>query len=217
MAGPYPAGSQDRPATATARYGVLRLVGRQLCDAAGKPVQLRGVSTHGLQWYGWGKGITPKSLDVLATEWRADILRLSMYVDEGGYKKNPKHFRAMIDTLVDETLARGMYCIIDWHILDPGDPWANLAGAREFFSYMSAKHGRKKYVLYEICNEPNGAKATWARIKSYAEQIIPIIRKNDPDGIIIVGTPAWSSLGKSGRTGGRGILAAPLTGALATT
>ena len=35
------------------------------------------------------------------------------------------------------------------------------------------------------------------RIKSYAEQIIPIIRANDPDGLIIVGTPAWSSLGIS--------------------
>ena len=29
-------------------------------------------------------------------------------------------------------------------------------------------------------------------MKSYAEEIIPIIRKNDPDAIIIVGTPTWS-------------------------
>ena len=34
-------------------------------------------------------------------------------------------------------------------------------------------------------------------IKNYAEQVIPIIRANDPDAVVIVGTRAWSSLGVS--------------------
>ncbi|MDE5873697.1 MAG: glycoside hydrolase family 5 protein, partial [Lachnospiraceae bacterium] len=46
-------------------------------------------------------------------------------------------------------------------------------------------------IIYEICNEPNGG-TSWSEVKSYAEEIIPIIRKNDPDAIIIVGTPTWS-------------------------
>ena len=33
---------------------------------------------------------------------------------------------------------------------------------------------------------------SWADIKSYAEEIIPIIRANDEDAVIIVGTPTWS-------------------------
>ena len=32
----------------------------------------------------------------------------------------------------------------------------------------------------------------WQQIKSYAEEVIPVIRANDPDAIIIVGTPTWS-------------------------
>ena len=46
-------------------------------------------------------------------------------------------------------------------------------------------------VLYEICNEPNGG-TTWSDIKGYAEAVIPVIRANDKDAIIIVGTPTWS-------------------------
>ena len=33
------------------RHGALRVCGGRLVDAAGQPVQLRGVSTLGLAWY----------------------------------------------------------------------------------------------------------------------------------------------------------------------
>lgn len=47
-------------------------------------------------------------------------------------------------------------------------------------------------MIYEIWNEPNGENGTWPEVKVYAEQIIDIIRQNDPINIIIVGTPTWS-------------------------
>ena len=56
---------------------------------------------------------------------------------------------------------------------------------------MSSTYKDYDNVIYEICNEPNGG-TTWESIKSYAEEIIPIIRKNDKDALIIVGTPNWS-------------------------
>jgi len=208
--------------TATTRFGRLQVKENQLCNDKGEWIQLRGMSTHGLQWYPW-KGeksvLNETSLNVLSREWNADILRISMYPDESDYKCNTDHYHVMIDTLVDEVLKRGMYCIIDWHMLSPGDPWYNIEHAKRFFARMSSQHGKKRFVIYEICNEPNsnghdpddkpcdgsspepkGKSPTWQRIKSYAEQIIPIIRANDPDGLIIVGTPAWSSLGISDDT-----------------
>jgi endoglucanase len=169
------------------------------------------MSTHGLQWYGWGDCLTTASLDALASEWGADILRVSMYVQEDGYETDPAGYRQMIDTLVDETRARGLYCLLDWHILTPGDPWDNIDLAREYFEYMAGTHGGKGHVLYEICNEPNGDAVDWARIKSYAEDLIPRIRARDPEGIIIVGTPHWSSLGLSGPNPGD-IVGGRLTG-----
>ena len=192
------------------QYGKLKVVGNHLCDVNGQPIQLRGMSSHGLQWYGWGDCITEASLDALAHDWQSGVFRVSMYVDEGGYKTDPAGYKSAIDTLVDEALERGMYVLLDWHILTPGDPWQNIEQAREFFSYMSAKHGGKGHVLYELCNEPNGV--SWSRIKSYAEDVIPLIRANDPDGIIIVGTPAWSSFGISEGRDPMEMVNNPLTG-----
>jgi len=197
--------------TAISEYGRLKVVANHLCDANGQPIQLRGMSSHGLQWYGLGDCVTGASLDALADDWQSGIFRVSMYVDEGGYKTDPAGYRAAIDTIVDDTLERGMYVILDWHILNPGDPWENIEDAREFFSYMSAKYGGKGHVLYELCNEPNGV--AWSRIKTYAEDVIPLIRANDPDGIIIVGTPAWSSFGISEGRDPMEIVNNPLSGA----
>ena len=44
--------------------------------------------------------------------------------------------------------------------------------------------------MYEICNEPNGD-TDWLDVSVYAEQIIPVIRENDPDSVIIQGTPNY--------------------------
>ena len=55
---------------------------------------------------------------------------------------------------------------------------------------MSAAAAGYGNVLYEICNEPNGP--TWSSVKSYAVDVIDVIRANDPNSIVIVGTPTWS-------------------------
>ena len=47
-------------------------------------------------------------------------------------------------------------------------------------------------MLYEICNEPNGAGVTWPVVKDYARRIIPVIRENAPKAVILCGTPNWS-------------------------
>ncbi len=88
-----------------------------------------------------------------------------------------------------------MYVIVDWHMLDPGDPHHNLARAKTFFTEIAQRHGSKTNLLYEIANEPSGV--SWSRIKSYAEQLVPVIRAKDPETPVLVGTRAWSSFGVS--------------------
>ncbi|GAL85233.1 hypothetical protein MYP_2462 [Sporocytophaga myxococcoides] len=130
------------------------------------------------------------ALDELANNWGIDIFRLAMYVREEGYITDPSYWKTYIDTWVDECEKRGIYCMIDWHVLTPGDPNANLNEAKDFWAYMATKHGGKKHVLFEICNEPNGV--SWSTVKTYANAVIPVIRAIDPSTIIIVGTPNWS-------------------------
>jgi endoglucanase len=185
--------------TPVSRNGQLRVIGTKLCNQFGSPIQLRGMSTHGIQWYGWGSCLTEASLDALANDWGADILRISLYVQEGGYETDPAGFTAQVSRLIEEATERGMYALVDWHQLTPGDPNANLASAKTFFTNIANAHKNKVNIIYDICNEPNGV--TWSRIKTYADQIIPVIRNIDADAPIFIGTHAWASLGVSdGRT-----------------
>ncbi|GIF73827.1 hypothetical protein Asi02nite_33450 [Asanoa siamensis] len=196
-------------ATPVGTHGALRVCGTRLCDSAGQPVQLRGMSTHGIQWY--AQCVTGPALDVLARDWRADVLRVSTYVQEDGYASDPRRFTELVDDLVDLATARGLYVIVDWHILDPGDPMANLARARTFFAEIARRHAGADNILYEIANEPSGV--SWSRIRSYAEQLIPVIRTHDPDAVVLVGTRGWSSLGVSEGADEREVVADPVRAA----
>ena len=71
------------------------------------------------------------------------------------------------------------------------DPNKYKADALAFFDEMSAKYADYDNVIYEICNEPNGG-TSWDQIKNYANEVIPVIQKNNPDAVIVVGTPNWS-------------------------
>ncbi|MEO3974788.1 glycoside hydrolase family 5 protein [Streptomyces sp. CAU 1734] len=193
-----PAGHAGNTGTAKAptpvdANGRLTVCGTRLCNQRGKPVQLRGMSTHGIQWY--PQCVTGGSLDALARDWNADVLRISMYIQEGGYETNPRKFTDQVHALIEQASARGMYAIVDWHMLSPGDPHHNLARAKTFFTEIAKRHAGKRNLLYEIANEPSGV--SWSRIKSYAEQLIPVIRAQDRNSPVLVGTRAWSSLGVS--------------------
>lgn len=172
--------------------GPLRVEGTQLVDSNGNAVQLRGVSTHGLAWF--PQYVNEEFFTELHEEWRANVVRLAMYTAEyGGYCNggNQEKLKQLVKDGVKYATEADMYVIIDWHILQDANPNQNKEDAKKFFEEMSKEFGEADNVLYEICNEPNG-ETTWAEIKSYAEEVIPVIRANDEDAIIIVGTPNWS-------------------------
>ncbi|MFD0823119.1 glycoside hydrolase family 5 protein, partial [Micromonospora zhanjiangensis] len=151
------------------------------------------VSSHGLQFF--PNCVNANSLAALRNDWKADFIRLSMYVQEGGLETDPVGFTAKVNGLVDAATRLGLYVLVDFHILTPGDPNVNLGLAKTFFADVSARHAANNNVIYEVANEPNGV--SWDGIKTYAEQVIPVIRKNSPDSVVLVGTRGFSSLGLS--------------------
>ena len=173
-------------------YGALQVIGTQLCDSNGNAVQLRGISTHGLAWF--PDYVNAELFRELHDEWKANVVRLAMYTAEyGGYCSggDQKKLKQLIADGVQYATDNDMYVIIDWHILSDGDPNTHKEDAKAFFAEMSEAYSGYDNVLYEICNEPNGGTG-WSSIKSYAEEIIPVIRENDEDAVILVGTPNWS-------------------------
>jgi endoglucanase len=61
----------------------------------------------------------------------------------------------------------------------------------DFFDKITTLYKDNENLLFEIMNEPSG-ETTWQDCKDYANQVIPVIRKNN-DGVILVGNPQWSS------------------------
>lgn len=175
-----------------ATSGALHVEGTQLTDSHGKAVQLRGISTHGLSWF--PEYINEECFRQLRQEWNVNVVRLAMYTDEyGGYCSggDQNALKELVKCGVEYATAQDLYVIIDWHILYDSNPNINLDAAKDFFAEMAEQYGEYDNVLYEICNEPNGD-TSWEDIKNYAQEIIPIIRTYDENGIIIVGTPNWS-------------------------
>ena len=170
------------------RYGQLYVKNGQLCDRSGNPVQLRGMSSHDLKQYPF----TGNTVSNLVNDWHVSVVRAAMYTDSYGssYIREPQ-VKQTVNLIVDEAIRNDVYVIVDWHVLEDGNPNRYKAQAKKFFEEMAENHGDSPNVIYEICNEPNGTNVTWQEIKTYAEFIIPAIRAIDPDSIIIVGTGAW--------------------------
>lgn len=176
--------------TVVERYGQLQVIGTRLSNQEGKPVQLRGMSSHGLQWY--GKYANKAVITWLRDDWNSQLWRAAMYLTEGGYISNPALKQKVIDS-VEAALEAGVYVIIDWHVHADKNPQTYKEQALAFFDEMAKKYGKYPNIIYEICNEPNSTAVTWnEHIKPYAEEVIAVIRKHDPDNIIVVGTPTWS-------------------------
>ncbi len=166
--------------------GSLKLDGTNLVNQYNEKIQLKGISTHGIQWY---SNFATKDVMKKLKDWNANVFRIAMYTEEGGYISN-NGLKDKVKEIVEYAKELDMYVIIDWHILSDNNPNIHKEEAKSFFDEMASLYKNTPNVIFEICNEPNG-NTTWSEVKSYALEIIPIIRKYS-NNIIIVGTPTWS-------------------------
>lgn len=174
------------------QHGALHVENGKLTGADGNTVQLYGMSTHGIAWF--PQYINYDSFRTLRDDWNTNCIRLAMYTAEyGGYCAggDKEQLKQLVRDGVSYATELGMYVIVDWHILSDCDPNQNKDEAIAFFREMSETFADNDNVLYEICNEPNSG-TSWDSIKSYAEEVIPVIREQKPDAVILVGTPTWS-------------------------
>lgn len=178
---------RSEAATPVEKWGRLKVSGRNIVSENGKKVQLKGASTHGIAWF---PQYVNKSCFQSFKKMGVNTIRLALYSDPGaGYSKS---LYQKVDEGIRYATELGMYVILDWHILNDGNPKTHQKEALKFFTRYAKKYGKQKNILYEICNEPNGD-VTWKRdIKPYANKVITRIRKYDKKNIVVVGTPTWS-------------------------
>lgn len=185
--------TQDAAADAAAQdpsyvgqHGALQVVGNEIQDQQGQPIQLRGMSLFWSQWSApfWNAAL----VHTLATDWHATVVRAAVPVESGGYLEHPEDEVARVTTVVDAAIAEGIYVVIDWHDHHAND---HVQQAQTFFGAMASKYAGVPNVLFEVWNEPEGAIA-WSTVKAYAETTLATIRAHSA-GVVIVGSPDWSS------------------------
>lgn len=180
-------------ASPISEHGQLSLKGFDVVDKNGQPYVLRGMSFF---WDDWGfeKFFTEGAVKTIANDWGGNVVRTPIH------DLNESRAKAMIDYAA----SAGIYIIVDYH---SHCAHKNASSAQSFFGNIASYVKQKNYVhvLYELYNEPlyencssasdtyaGGSLTSWNTIKQYAESVIPKIRANDPNGIIIVGTPNYS-------------------------
>jgi endoglucanase len=167
----------------------LSVSGNQI-RAGGQPASFAGNS---LFWSntGWGgeKYYNANVVRWLKTDWKSNIVRAAMGVDEsGGYLQDRNGNLARVRAVVDAAIANDLYVIIDWHSHHAENYRADSIA---FFQDMARTYGTRNHVIYEIYNEP--LQISWSgTIKPYAQAVVNAIRAIDPDNLIVVGTPSWS-------------------------
>ena len=178
--------------------GKLSVKGADLVNQYGEKYQLYGLSTHGLQWF--SKVVNFDTICAIQENFGNNVIRFALYTDEDGYcDGSASKKQQMLNTIekgIEIATQLGLYVIVDWHMVgaenpDDKNPLTYLAESKEFFSYMSEKYKDQDNIIYEIMNEPNGS-TTWADCKKYANEVIPLIRKNT-DAVILVGNPKWTA------------------------
>lgn len=174
--------------------GALRVVGNEIRGGNNQVARLRGMSLYWSQAKAGRDFYNAGVVEWLATDWHANVIRAAMAIEgnwspvEQGYLSDPATNRARVKTVVDAAIQKGIYVIIDWH---DHNATAHQSQAISFFSEMAQQYGNKNNVIYEIFNEPDDE--SWSAIKSYSIEVIKAIRQYDPDNLIVVGTPKWSS------------------------
>jgi endoglucanase len=167
------------------KHGQLSVKGTQLVDKNQKHVMLRGMS---FGWHSmWPRFYNKSAVSWLKKDFHANVVRAALGVEHGefgNYMKDKQFAKEKIYAVIDGAIKNNIYVIVDWHSHN-----INLNEAKEFFDEVSKKYGKYPHVIYEVFNEPDYE--TWAEVKAYSEEIIKVIRKNDPDNIILIGSPSW--------------------------
>lgn len=170
-------------------HGQLQVVGTQLLDQAGQPVQLKGVSSMYLGAESGPFAENYNALQFMRDSWKLSVIRAAIGGPTSTIPVQGEGNEAMTkaETIVQNAIKLGVYVIVDWHT---EQAVSQQTEAITFFTAMAHKYGAYPNVIWEPYNEPNGP--TWPQIKAYHEAVVDAIRPIDPDNIIVMGTPNWS-------------------------
>lgn len=178
--------------TVVEKHGRLQVKGNKIVDKNGQSVSFAGNSLFWSNATDTNDFYSAATVNHLASDWNSGIVRVAMGVKEPwdggtGYVDSPNFQETKIRKVIDAAIDRGIYVIIDWHTHE-AEKYEREA--KTFFKKMARLYGNQPNIIYEVYNEP--INQSWSTVKSYSEEVIKAIRSEDPDNLVIVGSPTWS-------------------------
>ncbi|XP_018564982.1 uncharacterized protein LOC108906253 [Anoplophora glabripennis] len=183
-----PVVSKDAALETVSKHGKLSVDGVNLVNQNGERVQLKGMSLFWSIWMPYYYNKT--TVDAVKANCHSNIVRPMLAIDtkDGGYLTDPDGQEALIYAVIDAAIEDDIYVLIDWQDFEAEN---HLEQSLYFFDKLSKTYGSYPNIIYEPYNEPISLE--WSSVvKPYHEAVIKTIRANDPDNLIVVGTPQWS-------------------------
>jgi endoglucanase len=171
--------------------GALHVNNGKLINQYDENIQLKGLVSGQLNKYSDHFSGTPtfkyyinqESINNLKS-WGINVIRLGVEIDQ---TKDEKIMQDYFDT-IDLLVKNNIYVVaVLWN---SENIYNNVDIAKEYFNELSLRYNDNHNIIYEIANEPSD-KTQWDEIKKYSNEIIPIIRKNSKENIIIIPSPSW--------------------------
>ena len=172
--------------------GKLHVSGRKILNERNEEVRLVGASGADANYPEIENSYT--SLHSLKN-WGANVFRFfTNYYGAGLYQtqnivNNKEGVLERLYYVIDNAILNDMYLLVTF-TPDLDSEKSISDQAIEFYNEVTTKYPNDPHLIFEIWNEPP-ATVTWDFVKTYAEAVIPEIRKKSPDSIVIVGTPSY--------------------------
>lgn len=162
--------------------GQLYVEDGKLLNQYNEQVQLNGL------FYGGGNADYTKEALTALKAWGVNMIKIGYSYSGGATPYNEEGNMEKMFSFIDQLIKMDFYIdIIYWSDTDLyQEEYDKASEAIEYFTQIANKYPDNKHILYEICNEPFDN--TWEEVKSYADTVIPKIRKISPNSIISVPT-----------------------------
>ncbi len=182
----------------------VRVQTNHFVDSAGKPIVFRGVAIGDPDKLARA-GHWDERIFAEIKAWGANVVRVPVH-PVSWRARGPKAYLALLDQGVAWARAAGLYVLVDWHVIGNlrtelmQDPMYDTTRKETYeFWRTVASHYRDDptVVLYELFNEPTEydgtlGRLTWAQWKPLLEEMVGIVRANDPSSIVVVAGLDWA-------------------------
>jgi len=201
--------------SAAAAPSRLHTDGKWIKDADGDRFKPRG---HAIADPGYYERYHPKSSMAVAKwatdgerGWHPNLLRIPCTQDSIAHYGAATYVQEYVRPIVDLCADRGIYAMVDLHLVRPYTEQATDDAAtdyakypdevvRAFWNEAAPAFADDTHVLFELFNEPTEPaywgddQRAWREWKNAAQPWVDRVRELAPETPIVVGSPRWTSL-----------------------